>query len=94
MLKISEISLSEEAAKLRLEGEMIGQNVLEARQALKSFLAAGIRLTLDVTDLLFADRDGIAFLQELAGLRVEFINCSPFLSEQLKEAVRKTGGTR
>lgn len=87
MLRISEVSLSNEAAMLRLEGEMIGHNVLEARLAIEKFLAVGIRMTLDVAELLFADRDGIAFLRELVGHRVELINCSPFLSEQLKEVI-------
>ncbi len=87
MLRISEISLSDEAATLRLEGEMIGHNILEVRRAVEEFLTAGIRLPLDVADLLFADRDGIAFLRELAGHKVELINCSPFLNEQLKEVI-------
>lgn len=94
MLRISEISLSNDTATLRLEGKMIGSGVAEARRVIEDFLVAGVRLTLDVTELLFADRAGIALLNELAGRQVELVNCSPFLTEQLKEADNNTGVQR
>lgn len=85
MLRISEIQVSDDAAILRLEGEMSGHRVQEARRVMEEFLRANRRMTLDVTELLFADRDGIALLQELSRRQVELINCSPFLAEQLAE---------
>jgi NAD(P)-dependent dehydrogenase (short-subunit alcohol dehydrogenase family) len=36
--------------------------------------------------VLFVDPRGVALLRELAGRQVEYVNCSAFLSQQLKEA--------
>ena len=85
MLRISEIQVSNEAAILRLEGEMSGNGVQEARRVIEEFLREKRRMTLDMTELLFADRAGIVLLQELNRRQVELINCSPFLAEQLKD---------
>lgn len=93
MLRISEVGLSDDATALRLEGEMIGAGVKEVRQVIEKLLASGFPLTLDLAELLFVDRDGIALFRELAGHQVEFINCSPFLNEQLKD-VNHTGEPR
>jgi len=87
MLRISERCLSNQAAALRLEGRVIGPWVLEARRSCEKFLAHGRRLTLDLAEVSFVDRDGIALLRELMGRQVTFVNCSPFLTEQLKEDV-------
>lgn len=91
MLRISEVGLLDDATTLRLEGEMVGARVEEVRQVIEKSLLAGLRLTLDLSELLFVDRDGVALFRELAGQQVEFINCSPFLSEQLKDAINQTG---
>lgn len=90
MLRISEIQVSDDAAILRLEGEMSGHRVQEARRVMEEFLRANRRMTLDVTELLFADRDGIALLRELIRRQVKLINCSPFLTEQLAEQLAES----
>ncbi len=94
MLRISEVELLNDAMTLRLEGEMIGAAVEEVRQLIAQSLAAGQRLTLDLAELRFVDRDGVALFKELAGHQVQFINCSPFLNEQLKDAINHTGDKR
>lgn len=86
MLKISETALTNDAATLRMEGEMIGPWVLEVRRAAEQVLATKKRLTLDFAEVAFVDRDGISLLQELLQRKVQLINGSPFLLEQLKEA--------
>jgi len=85
MLRISEIELTGEAATLRLEGRILKTMVGEVKSACEQHLSKGYRLTLDVADLSFADRDGIALLQELIQRGVALSNCSPFLIEELKQ---------
>lgn len=91
MLRVSEVGSTEDAATLRLEGEVIGSDVEQVRQVIEQSLAAGVHLTLDLAELLFVDREGIALFRKLAGCQVEFINSSPFLTEQLKDAINQTG---
>jgi len=87
MLRISENGSSDETTTLRLEGQMIGQCVAEAQNVCEQFLAAGRKLRLDLAEMLFVDRSGIALLQDLMRRQVTLANCSPFLTEQLKEAL-------
>lgn len=86
MLRISEVEVSNGTKTVRLEGEVIGAAVLEVGQAVELALADGLALTVDLAELLFVDREGVALFRELAGRQVEFVNCSPFLNEQLKGA--------
>lgn len=87
MLRISEIELNGDAATLRLEGHVGRTQVGEVKNTCEEHLSKGHRLTLDLADLLFADRAGIALLQELMRRGVALINCSPFLNEELNQAV-------
>ena len=86
MLRISEVGLSNGRKTLRLEGEVIGTGVAEVGQLVEKMLAAGEALTMDLAELLFVDREGVNLFRELAQRHVEFVNCSPFLNEQLKGA--------
>jgi len=87
MLRISENGSSDETTTLRLEGQMIGQCVAEAQKVCEQILAAGRKLTLDLAEMLFVDRSGVALLQDLMRREVTLVNCSPFLKEQLKQAL-------
>jgi ABC-type transporter Mla MlaB component len=87
MLRISEIELSRDAATLRLEGRAVGTLVAEVQQACEQHLSKGHRLRLDLADLSFADRAAIALLQDLRNRGVTLTNCSPFLNEELKQAI-------
>ena len=51
MLRVSEVELSNGAATLKLEGEVIGSGVEEVRQVVEKSFAAGFRLTLDLAEL-------------------------------------------
>jgi ABC-type transporter Mla MlaB component len=86
MLRISEIEVNGNDATLRLEGRVVRTQVGEVMNTCEQHLSKGHRLTLDLADLLFADRDGIALLQELVQRGVALVNCSPFLNEELKQA--------
>lgn len=85
MLRISEVSLSDEAAVLRLEGRVMGLWVAEVRKCCEQLLADGRQLTLDLEDVSFVARDALDLFKELMDRQVSFINCSPFLTEQLRE---------
>jgi ABC-type transporter Mla MlaB component len=87
MLRISENGSSGENPILRLEGQMTGQGVVEVQKVCEQCLASGRKLTLDLGDVLFVDRSGVALLQSLMRRQVTLANCSPFLTEQLKETL-------
>lgn len=87
MLKITDQNLSDEGATLHLEGEVIGPWVMELRRSCEQGLASRHRLILDLAGVSFIDRNGIALIQELMNHQVRLINCSPFLTEQLKAAM-------
>jgi ABC-type transporter Mla MlaB component len=85
MLRITENGSTEETTILRLEGQMIGQGVVEVQKICEQYLAEGRRLVLDLSEMLFVDRSGVALLRELMRREVTLIRCTPFLTEQLKE---------
>src|SRR5262245_46943562 len=80
MLRISENGSSDGVTSLRLEGQVIGQSVVEVQKVCEQCLAAGRKLTLDLTDVSFVDRCGIALLQGLTRREVTLANCSPLLT--------------
>jgi len=87
MLRISEIEQNGDGATLRLEGRLVGTLAAEVERTCAKHLSKGHRLTLDLGDLSFADRAAIALLQQLRSRGVALTNCSPFLSEELKQTV-------
>ncbi|HEX4948883.1 MAG TPA: STAS domain-containing protein [Blastocatellia bacterium] len=86
MLRISENNASLEQVILLLEGQVSNHSVELAREVCAQALGQGRQLILDMTGVTFADRAGVALLREMQQRRVELINCSPFLKEQLKDA--------
>ena len=86
MLRISMINESEQRVRLALEGWLVGPWVDELRKESEQQLSEAKALRLDLAKVLFVDPRGVALLRELAGRQVEYVNCSAFLSQQLKEA--------
>jgi ABC-type transporter Mla MlaB component len=86
VLRISLISESKQRVRLALEGWLVGPWVDELRKASEQQLSEAKALRLDLARVLFVDPRGVALLRELAGRQVEYVNCSAFLSQQLKEA--------
>ena len=86
MLRISTINESEQGVRLALEGWLVGPWVDELRKESEQQLSDAKALRLDLEKVLFVDPRGVALLRELAGRQVEYVNCSSFLSQQLKEA--------
>jgi ABC-type transporter Mla MlaB component len=97
MLRIKVVDLSESAVVLRVEGRITGSWVDELRRtcAAHSFAAhtfAGhtlpdeVQLSLELSDVSFADAAGIALLKELRSRGADLIRPTPFMSERLKDA--------
>jgi ABC-type transporter Mla MlaB component len=83
MLKISEPSTNH-AVTLKLEGRLIGPWVDELGAACEAQLRNSRRLMLDVSDVSYADRAGMALLVTLKQRGIELVNCPPLLAAELK----------
>ena len=83
MLKIVLMETRSQAATLTLEGLVIGPWVEELERSCESVLSTGAELTLDFSAVSFIDRGGVELFRSLRSRRVEFLNCSPFVAEQL-----------
>jgi anti-anti-sigma regulatory factor len=86
MLRISEERSTDGATVLRLAGRVIGPWVEELRQSCEAAMGLGGTLVIDLADVSFADADGVRLFQEMVTRRVILTNCSPFLTERLKES--------
>ncbi|HYN15759.1 MAG TPA: hypothetical protein VES66_08235 [Terriglobales bacterium] len=87
MLRISDISDSGEGTRLQVEGWLVGPWVEELRRLSNQALAESGTLSLDLAKLLYVDLNGAALLRDLSRRNVTHVNCSPFIQQQLKEAV-------
>ena len=85
MLRISIIDDSADSVRLTLEGWLVGPWVDELRKQSEQALSEKKAVTLDLEKVWFVDPSGTALLRELASRQVEHVNCSAFLSRQLKE---------
>jgi ABC-type transporter Mla MlaB component len=90
MLRISNIESADNAATLRLEGQIAGPWTQELTAACERILATGRRLTLDLEDVSLIDRHALSVLSSLSRRAVVFQHCSPFHEEQLKQAPEST----
>jgi ABC-type transporter Mla MlaB component len=86
MLRISEGTMGSDSITFLIEGRVIGPWVVELRTFCERFLGKGYRLTLDLGDVSFVDRDGVAALRDLVSRKATLINCPLFLAEQLKNS--------
>lgn len=84
MLKIFESSVQGQAT-LQLAGRLAGEWVAELKRACAMACAAHKRVILDFADVVFVDRSGAALIRSLLNEGTSLINCSPFITEQLKE---------
>ncbi len=84
MLRISEESTTNAAIRLRLEGRVVGLWVGELKRVCFEIASRKRALTIDLSEVSFVDRNGIALFQDLLKVGFRFVNCSPYLSEQLK----------
>ncbi|HKN35294.1 MAG TPA: STAS domain-containing protein [Terriglobales bacterium] len=85
MLRISICDDSEQGVRLVLEGRLVGPWVGELRKQIEQALSQAKNVTLDLRKVSFVDPSGVALLRELGDRQVEQVNCSIFISQQLKE---------
>ncbi len=88
MLKISIISDSDQAIQFQLEGNLAGPWVEELRSLSDEALSQQKAVSLDLEKVRFVDPHGVGLLRDLARRHVSQVNCSQFVSQQLKEAAK------
>ena len=88
MLKISITSDSEPAIQFQLEGKLVGPWVEELRKLSDEALSLQKNVSLDLERVWFVDSHGVTLLRDLAKRQVSELNCSQFVSQQLKEAIQ------
>jgi len=88
VLKISIISDSDQAIRFQLEGKLVGPWVEELQRLSDEALSRQKALSLDLERVSFVDSRGVALLRDLARKQVSQVNCSPFVTQQLKEVAR------
>ena len=84
MLKISAVTSSEQRITLRLDGQVTGAWVELLRNCSEMLLELGVRLRLDLTNVSFVDREGLALIKSLMGRGIQHTNIPPFVAEQLR----------
>jgi anti-anti-sigma regulatory factor len=86
MLRISETGTLNQIVTLKLEGNVAGPWVAELRKACDSLLSEGRALRLDLAEVEFLDRTGTTVIASLKLRGVFLENCSPFITEQLRNS--------
>ncbi len=87
MLRIVEENTANESVTLRLDGRLVNQWIEVLRSSCQQAAQQDGRLILDLAGVNFADHEGVKLLRQLEQQQATFINCSPFLREQLKEPI-------
>jgi ABC-type transporter Mla MlaB component len=85
VLRISIADDSEQRVRCTLEGWLVGPWVEELRKQSEQALSERKTITLDLAKVWFVDPRGTALLQELVNRQVEHVNCSAFITQQLRE---------
>lgn len=85
MLRISVTSDSDQNIQLQLEGRLIGPWVDELQRLSNQALSQKKAVCLDLEKVWFIDLQGVALLRDLTKKQVSYLNCSQFISQQLKE---------
>ena len=95
MLRVTVVESSDSSVRLRVEGRLTGRSTGELRESCELHaLAEGLRLTLDLGDVSFADGDGIELLKDLRSRHVTILNLVPYLALQLRVAESRGGPLR
>ncbi len=84
MLKIVLSETSRKTPTLELEGKLVGPWVEELRRSCEAVLSTGAKLTLDLSEVSFLDRNGVELVRSLTNRNVALLNCSRFVVEQLR----------
>jgi len=89
MLRISVNNAPGEVITLILDGQLTGRwvKLLKSTYALQ---AKSGQVAIDLKNVSFADREGIALLRSLVDSRVEMRNVMPFMAEQIVRAATES----
>jgi ABC-type transporter Mla MlaB component len=86
MLRISITEAAgEQVITLQLDGQVSGRWVELLHKTFEIQLKKGAQVTIDLRNVSFADRDGIALLRDLANRRVQILNALPFIADQIPQ---------
>ena len=85
MLRISDGQSSGDRRVLKLEGSVSASCVSQVEVYCEQVLSDGVALTIDMSDVSFLDTSGVHLFSRLLSKRVQLHNCSPFVSELLKQ---------
>jgi ABC-type transporter Mla MlaB component len=88
VLKISIISDSDQAIQFQLEGKLVGPWVEELQRLSDEALSHQKTVSLDLERVWFVDPHGVTLLRDLARRKVSQVNCSQFVTQQLKEVAQ------
>jgi ABC-type transporter Mla MlaB component len=88
VLKISINNDSDQAIQFQLEGNLVGPWVEELQRLSDEALCLQKAVSLDLEKVWFVDSRGVTLLRDLAKRQVSELNCSQFVSQQLKEAAQ------
>src|SRR5580704_10310068 len=89
MLRISVIKSSGETVTLHLDGQVTGRWAKLLKRMCEVRLKKDVRVTIDLRNVSFADRDGIALLRNLTVRQVKILNALPFIAEQISKATEQ-----
>jgi ABC-type transporter Mla MlaB component len=84
MLRITESSAEDGHRTLYLEGQIFGPWLSELRRCCDRLLEDDRQAIVDLAAVSFLDRDAVNLLIELNERGIDFVNCTPFVAEQLK----------
>lgn len=84
MLRISAVENGNQTVTLKLEGSVAGPWVAEVKKVCDTLLINGHSLKLDLCDVEFVDRAGVALFADLRLVGASLDSCSPFVTAQLK----------
>ena len=85
MLKITRCESADHTkVTLQLAGQVIGPWVQALQQSCDQEMGTGSALELDLREVSFIDRAGLALCRTLKNQQITIRHCSPFVAEQLK----------
>jgi anti-anti-sigma regulatory factor len=89
VLRISIIEAAGESVTLQLDGRVSGKWVELLQRTCEVELRKSSRVTVDLKNVSFADRDGIELLRSLRERRFEILNALPFIAEQIGKSASR-----
>ena len=88
MLKIQADGRTGQDVTLWLDGLVAGRWVEVLRESCEVALNRSVRLTLNLANVSFVDREGGVLLRSLIDRQVGLVNVSPFVAEQIRRAAK------